>query len=129
MANPVRRVEVWEGETIRFRDRLYMNSGSAMTSSNAQSAVVRVFDLSATADESDYLYTSTVTSTSMGSLVVALTSWDVDDTGYNVSLTLHTSTFTQQGGHVYGVEIAFSTSTDGTKRVMGEVRVLPVGSV
>jgi len=126
--NPVRRMEVWEGETIWFRDRIYMNSGSAMTSTNAQSAVVRFFDLSATTNESTYLATSTVTSTNMGSLVVPLTSWDVDDVGYNVSLKVATSTFTQEGGHVYGIEIGFSTSTDGSKRVMGEVRVLPVAS-
>lgn len=126
--NPVRRMEVWEGETIWFRDRIYLNSGSAMTSTNAQSATVRIFDLSATSAESDYLATSTVTSTNMGSLVIPLAEWDVDDVGYNVSLKVATSTFTQQGGHVYGIEIGFSTSVDGTKRVMGEVRVLPVSS-
>lgn len=128
MATPVRRIEIWEGETPWFRDRIYMNSGSAMTSTSPQSAVVRIYDLSAATDESDYIATSTVTSTAMGNLVITLAEWDADDIGYNVTCKVATSTATLEGGHVYGLEIAFSTSTDGVKRVMGEIRVLPVAS-
>ena len=124
MARPVRRVEIYEGEQIWLRDQVYMNSGSAMTSTTATSVSLRVYDLSATASEVDSLFTSTFSPTS--TVVIALTAWDVDSTGYNVSFKIPSTAFEQQGGHVYGAVAEYSTSTDGTKRSVFEVRCLPV---
>lgn len=123
--NPISKVVVWESEPIVLREQVYMRSGSLMLSTDASAISVSVYDAAAVGSESTALY-STSPAVSPTIHPASLTDWTRDDVGSNLSLTLATGTFTKQGGHVYNVEAAISTTADDVKVVVWQVRVEPM---
>lgn len=130
MSRPNMRSTGYEIENIVSRAAIYLDDGTAATSSDIDSFDVYVFDLSSPTDTATPVYS--ITGQPVGATVFPFTTagWNVDSTGYNWQLVIGGTVYTQVGGHVYRHEIILhaASSTEGPIVMTHDRTVLPMSS-
>lgn len=89
------------------------------------SAVIRVYDLGSTTP-STVVFSNTV---AVGTVISALTAWDIDDEGFNFRTTITSNNVAWEGGHTYRVSALLPHTSQGFIPVVFDVSILPLLSL
>lgn len=124
-------VRIWTSEhfeagtkypTARVVDR----DGNVVVSADfTGSAVIRVYDLSS-ATSATAIFSNTV---SIGSVITALTAWDIDDEGFNFRTSITSNNVAWEGGHTYRVSALLPHTTQGYIPVVFDLKIVPLLSL
>jgi hypothetical protein len=114
--------EVFQGETVRFQNRITDTAGVALTADAVTNWSMRAYENGALVKK--IVDNSTDSTTAFFNTLQTGNGWDIDATGYNFEYVMQGDAFKMEGGKSYRIEFDARTETEKVKWVW-TLRVLP----